>query len=1068
MKKCMALYVKLKTMNMSKEKILCLMMMTSCLVLLSCGNDVPVDVTGGIVGTVYDSNNTPLQGVGMTLTPLGKSTTTGQNGTYAFNDIDAGSYRVQANKSGYLEDTKSVNVSVGDNAILDFHLISAAASLQLNQETLDFGNDNTTLTLDIKNVGAATLNWQISEDISWLQCIPTSGTTPANSSSSVIVNVDRTGLSRGNYTQTIAVSGNGGSAVVKVNMGVQGLTVKISPEELDFGSTTTSLQLTLTNTGSMPVNYTLTPSNDWIKPSKKSGLFTFGSDVVTVAVDRTGKGTGDYFGSLSLVIGEENVTVPVRMNVPSKEKPTVTLTTIENVTYNTALFKGGIVSIGSQKVTKHGFCWDTNELPTVSSKNNCDLGDCATAKNFEYSASGLQPGKKYYVRAYAENVEGLSYSNQMVFETQDQPQIPVVETGTVSSVQANQVTVSGNILKIGNDGGITQYGHVWHTSVNPTTAHNRTSLGTTSATGSFASTLTGLSPNVTYHVRAYATNSLGTAYGDDITFTTTVGKVDLQTNNVTDITHNAATASGTINKLEGNTITERGVCWSTTANPTLSSQYATSTETSNKFKVRLTGLSTQTTYHVRAYVKTQKGEVFFGNDMSFQTSHEIVLPTVGSTQVSEIGVSKATFSSIVTNDGKGSISDAGFCYSLNNNPTIADTRVSYGVATGSFGKTVTGLKENTTYHVRAYAVNEAGTSYGPDVTFTTLEVTVPTLANVTVSNISNSSVKVDSKVSSTGSGTLTDAGFVYSTNHYPTTSDSKLSCGKATTLSGNITGLLSETTYYVRAYATNEKGTNYSAECEFKTTKYEVNPYKSLTIETSYGSTTLDMAKVQGGTFKMGAQSSSSSQDNYDKNAYSDEKPVHQVTLSTFYISKTPVTQYLWYVVMGSYPNISSAYGLGDDYPVYNISFAQCQQFILRLKSLTGKDFRMPTEAEWEFAARGGNNSENTIYSGSNTVGSVAWYSQNASGKTHPVAQKQANELNIYDMTGNLWEWCSDWYGNYSSSSQTNPTGPTSGSSRVIRGGGYSDNAEDCRVSVRSSATPGTGYTTIGLRLVME
>lgn len=1036
--------------------------------LMACGGSDPVDVSGGIVGTVYDSNNNPLQGVAMTLTPLGKTTTTGQNGTYSFNDIDAGSYRVQARKSGYQEDTKSVNVSVGGNATLDFHLNPAAASLKLSQETLDFGNDNTTLTLDIKNPGAATLNWQISEDVSWLQCLPTSGATQAGQTSSVIVNVDRTGLSRGNYSQTLAISSNGGSAVVKVNLGVQGLTVNINPEELDFGSTTTSLSLTLTNTGSQSVSYTLTPSNEWIKPSKTSGMFTFGSDVITVAVDRTGLNTGDYKGTLKLTIGDDNIDIPVRMNVPSKEKPTVALNAVENVSFNSAIFRGGVISIGSQKVTKHGFCWDTKEQPTTASPGLCNLGDCATAKNFEYNASGLQSGTKYYVRAYAENAEGISYSNQMVFETQDQPQVPGVETGVMSSIEATQAVASGNILKVGNDGGITQYGHVWHTSANPTTAHNKTTLGTTSNTGPFSSTISGLSPNTTYHVRAYATNSLGTAYGEDITFTTTVGKVTLQTNDVTDITHNAATGSGTISQLEGNTITERGLCYATTANPTLASQSVKSTDTGNTFKARMTGLSTQTTYHVRAYVKTQKGDVFFGNDMSFQTTHEIVLPTISNTQVSEIGVSKATLSSAVTDNGKGKITDAGFCYSLNSNPTTADNKVSCGAATGTFGKTITGLQQNTTYHVRAYAMNEAGTAYSTDVTFTTLEVTEPVLSSVTISNISNTSAQLDAKVTSTGNGTLTDAGFVYSTSHYPTTSDNKLSCGKTTTLSSKASGLTSETTYYVRAYATNEKGTSYSSEKEFKTTKTAVNPYTTLTIETNYGSTTLDMAKVQGGTFKMGAQSSSSSQDNYDNNAYSDEKPVHQVTVSTFYISKSLVTQYLWYVVMGSYPNISSQYGLGEDYPVYNVSYTQCQQFISKLKTLTGKNFRMPTEAEWEFAARGGNSSGGTVYSGSNTVGSVAWYSQNASGKTHPVAQKQANELNIYDMNGNLWEWCSDWYGNYSSSAQTNPTGASSGNSRVIRGGGYNDTNTDCRVSVRSSAAPNSGYATVGLRLVME
>ena len=465
--------------------------------LMACGGSDPVDVTGGIVGTVYDSNNNPLQGVSMTLTPLGKTTTTGQNGTYSFNDIDAGSYRVQARKSGFQEDTKTVNVSVGGNSTLDFHLNPAAASLQLSQETLDFGNDNTTLTLDIKNTGAASLSWQISEDITWLQCIPTSGTTAAGGTSSVIVNVDRTGLSRGNYSQTLAISSNGGSAIVKVNLGVQGLTVSINPEELDFGSTTTSLSLTLTNTGSQPVSYTLTPSNDWIKPSKTSGLFTFGSDVITIAVDRSGLNVGDYKGSLKLTIGDDNVDIPVRMNVPSKEKPTVALNAVDNVSYNSATFKGGIVSIGSQKVTKHGFCWDTKEMPVVGSGSSCNLGDSEKAKDFEYNASQLKADTRYYVRAYAENAEGISYSNQVAFDTKEQQQVPSVETGTASSIRSDQATVSGNILKVGSDAGIIQYGHVWHTSANPTTANSKTEHGKTSTTGPFSSTLTGLKPHTT-------------------------------------------------------------------------------------------------------------------------------------------------------------------------------------------------------------------------------------------------------------------------------------------------------------------------------------------------------------------------------------------------------------------------------------------------------------------------------------------------------------------------------------------------------------------------------------------
>ena len=791
------------------------------LLMAACGSSDPIPNSGSIVGTVYDNNNNPLQGVSMTLTPLGKTTTTGQNGTYSFTDVEAGSYRVQARKSGYQEDTKNVIVIVDEKAPLDFHLNPSAASLSLSQETLDFGNDNTTLTLDIKNTGAAVLNWQISEDVAWLQCIPTSGATQAGQTSSVIVNVDRTGLSRGNYSQTLAISSNGGSAVVKVNVSVQGLLVKVSPEELDFGPTTTSMQLTLTNTGTQSVSYTLTPSNNWIKPSKTSGMFTFGSDVITVAVDRNGLNTGDYSGTLKLTIGDDNIDIPVRMNVPSKEKPTVTIHSVSNITYNTALFKGGIVSIGSQKVTKHGFCWDTKEQPELGSGSSCNLGDCTSAKDFEYNVSQLKSGTKYYVRAYAENAEGISYSGQQTFVTEEEPQKPEIETGTASNIKTTQATMSGNILKVGNDAGITQYGHVWHTSANPTTANNKTEHGATSSVGPFTSTLTGLKPHTTYHVRAYATNAIGTSYGDDVTFTTAYDVVSMTTVSVTNITHNQATTGGSISDKGGHTITERGVCWGMSANPTTSDSKQASTETTDRYSVRINGLTEQTNYHVRAYVVTENGETYYGNDVAFRTTHEIKLPQSSKTTVSSITTSSATFRSSITSDGDGNISDCGFVYAKTSEPTVSNaTKVSCGkMQSGAFAKNVTGLSDNTTYYVRSYVVNEAGTSYGEETNFATLEIVKPTVGDVTVGRVTYKSVSLSANVTSSGNGTLSDAGFVYSTSPNPGMTNHKVSCGKTSDLSVKVSTLMPETKYYVRAYATNEKGTTLGMETSFTTSK---------------------------------------------------------------------------------------------------------------------------------------------------------------------------------------------------------------------------------------------------------
>ena len=217
----------------------------------------------------------------------------------------------------------------------------------------------------------------------------------------------------------------------------------------------------------------------------------------------------------------------------------------------------------------------------------------------------------------------------------------------------------------------------------------------------------------------------------------------------------------------------------------------------------------------------------------------------------------------------------------------------------------------------------------------------------------------------------------------------------------------------------------------------------------------IEMVFVKGGTFTMGATSEQGS------DAYSDETPTHSVTLSDFYIGKYEVTQAQWRAVMGNNPS----YFKGDNLPVECVSWNDIQKFIKKLNAQTGKNFRLPTEAEWEYAARGGNQSRGYKYSGSNDRNN-AWYEDNSSSKTHPVGQKQPNELGIYDMSGNVWEWCQDWYGSYSSSSQTNPTGPSSGSSRVLRGGSWYRNAGGCRVSYRFYDSPGSSNFNRGFRLV--
>ena len=269
-----------------------------------------------------------------------------------------------------------------------------------------------------------------------------------------------------------------------------------------------------------------------------------------------------------------------------------------------------------------------------------------------------------------------------------------------------------------------------------------------------------------------------------------------------------------------------------------------------------------------------------------------------------------------------------------------------------------------------------------------------------------------------------------------------ISEGQAASISGSLTSSASSS----NANVLSSSGTSLSGN--------------TITIPVKNG-INIEMVKVEAGSFDMGATPEMRSL----QYPYDDEKPDHRVTLTkNYYIGKYEVTQALWQVVMGNNPSRFT----GDDLPVERVSWKRCQDFISKLNSLTGKRFRLPTEAEWEYAARGGNKSRGYRYSGSNTLDDVAWYGDNSGSKTHAVGTKQPNELGIYDMSGNVSEWCQDWRGSYSSSPQTNPTGAVSGSYRVDRGGSWLYSAWFSRSSSRGGRTPGGRDGDLGLRLVLS
>ena len=296
---------------------------------------------------------------------------------------------------------------------------------------------------------------------------------------------------------------------------------------------------------------------------------------------------------------------------------------------------------------------------------------------------------------------------------------PTVTTSQVTNVTQTTATCGGNVTDDGG-GQVTERGICWGTSQTPTISGSHVSSGT--GTGSYTVNMTGLTANTTYYVRAYATNSAGTAYGSEVSFTTSqiVTVPTVTTSQVTNVTQTTATCGGNVTATGNATVTERGICWGTSQNPTTSGSHVSSGTGTGSYTVNMTGLTANTTYYVRAYATNSAGTAY-GSEVSFTTSQIVTVPTVTTSQVTNVTQTTATCGGNVTATGNATVTARGVCWSTSQNPTVTGSHTTNGTGTGSFTSSITGLSPNTTYYVRAYATNSAGTAYGTQRSFTTTQ-----------------------------------------------------------------------------------------------------------------------------------------------------------------------------------------------------------------------------------------------------------------------------------------------------------------------------------------------------------
>lgn len=489
---------------------------------------------------------------------------------------------------------------------------------------------------------------------------------------------------------------------------------------------------------------------------------------------------------------------------------------ITEITLTSATVSSVYSNPNSIRITERGVCWSTTTLPTTSNSKVTISGIGSSGSAYSINLTGLSHATKYYVRSYVNSSSGTFYSNEVIVTTIT-PQKPTLTTTTPTSVSiTSNSAISGGVISSDGNAFVTQRGVCFSTSTGPTVTNSITSNGT--GTGSYDSPLSGLAPGTIYYARAYATNLAGTSYGNEISFKTLAISVPtISTTNVTNVTFNSAKTGGTISSNGNAPIQQSGVCFSVTSNPTIAGPKTTDGSTSGSFTSDLTGLVPGTKYYVRAYATNTGGLTGYGLETSF-TTDAISKPILNSTSVFSVTGFTASASSSISSNGNAPIQESGVCYSTSPNPTIANTKTNDGALIGSFTSKLTNLKPSTTYYVKSYATNSAWlTGYGLETSFTTPAISKATLSTI-LSTFTTTTAIVNGTINSNGNAPITQSGVCYSTSPNPTINSSKTTDGQTSgSWSSNISGLLSNTTYYARAYAVNAAGDSYGNEVTFKT-----------------------------------------------------------------------------------------------------------------------------------------------------------------------------------------------------------------------------------------------------------
>lgn len=706
----------------------------------SCVQPV-VDVYGGVSGVVKDSRSSEtMKDVKVVLSPGGASQITGSDGTFSFEKLEPTEYTLSFKKKGYSDETQKVSVKAGLVSSVHVSMAEVMPILEVTPDVLDFGLNVSTLAIDIVNSGKGILEWEISEGAEWLTCSKTKGVTEEQPTS-VVLNVSRDGLKGGNHSETLVVTSNGGSSVIKVMVDVK----EVNP-------------------------------------------------------------------------------------------PGVSVENADEVTYDSALLNGTVFSVGSSGIIRHGFCYD-KAREFDSSPMTRDLGPCSAPYSFQVRITGLIPDTKYYYRSFAENLDGISYSSEILeFKTSSKPTLPEVVTGSVKDISSENASVSSSLTSLGNLDSVKSHGHVWSAGRIPdlNDYDGIDDLKESYVLKEFTSNMTSLTHGTEYYVRAYAVNQIGTSYGDVVRFTTETIQLPVVTTDVLSYIYEECIR--VYSSAVGEGISSFGYVYSTSPSPTIENAEVVAADGSPEdFQALISGLKTNTTYYIRAYATNAAG-TSYGEELEARTMR--YKPRMSSPHVAEGWITcNSTYCQGIVSDARDHILvEAGFCWSEKEyiNPEAEGDlmRVSaYWDDNHSdsfdyvFFADIKGLQPDTQYYICAYVKNLEGEIFYSDVTsIRTLEpIDPPVISSGTAETSSDDMIYVYGASASASNGIISDYGFVYSTTHMPTIFDCDLSnvevIGNADEFKAYIRGLESYTKYYIRAFASNEGGIAYGEELEAVTAR---------------------------------------------------------------------------------------------------------------------------------------------------------------------------------------------------------------------------------------------------------